>query len=142
MSFTVYLTFDGDCEEAFDFYRSVFGGEFVVKQRFSDGPPEMAAVAKGEENRIMHVTLRVGDALLQGSDTAQGHASSYVRGNNFLISFTPASRTEADDAFQKLSVDGSVAMPMQETFWGSYFGMVTDKYGVQWMINCGQPQSA
>lgn len=142
MSFTVYLTFDGDCEEAFDFYKSVFGGEFVVKQRFSDGPPEMTAVGKGEENRIMHVTLRVGDTLLQGSDTAQGHAGSYVRGNNFSISYTPASRAGADDAFQKLSADGSVAMPMQETFWGSYFGTLTDKFGVQWMINCGQPHEA
>lgn len=135
MSFTVYLTFDGDCEKAFDFYRSVFGGEFAVKQRFSDGPPEMATVAKGEENRIMHVTLRVGDALLQGSDTAQGHADSYVRGNNFSISFTPSSRAEADAVFEKLKDGGKETMPMQETFWGSYFGMCTDRFGVQWMIN-------
>lgn len=135
MSFTVYLTFNGDCEKAFDFYRSVFGGEFAVKQRFSDGPPEMAAVAKGEENRIMHVTLRVGDALLQGSDTVQGHAGSYVRGNNFSISFTPSSRAEADAVFEKLKDGGKETMPMQETFWGSYFGMCTDRFGVQWMIN-------
>lgn len=135
MSLNVYLTFDGNCEEAFGFYKSVFGGEFLVMQRFSDGPPEMAGVAADEKNRIMHVTLPVGDGVLQGSDTAQGHAGSFVRGNNFSISYSPSSRTEADSAFAKLKDGGVETMPMQETFWGSYFGMCTDRFGVQWMIN-------
>ena len=135
MSFNIYLTFDGDCEEAFDYYKSVFGGEFAVKQRFSDGPPEMMGVAEDEKNRIMHVSLPLGDNVLMGSDTAQGHAGPLVKGNNFSISFTPSSRAEADAAFDKLKDGGKETMPMQETFWGSYFGMVTDRYGVQWMIN-------
>jgi len=135
MSFNIYLTFDGDCEEAFDYYKSVFGGEFAVRQRFSDGPQEMVGVAEDEQNRIMHVSLPVGDNVLMGSDTAQGHAGPLVKGNNFSISFTPSSRTEADAAFDKLKDGGKDTMPMQETFWGSYFGMVTDRYGVQWMIN-------
>ncbi|MFC2952162.1 VOC family protein [Marinicaulis aureus] len=135
MSLNIYLTFDGDCEEAFDYYKSVFGGEFAVKQRFSDGPPEMVGVAEDEKNRIMHVSLPLGDNVLMGSDRAQGHAGSLVKGNNFSISFTPSSRAEADAAFDKLKDGGKESMPMQETFWGSYFGMVTDRYGVQWMIN-------
>jgi len=135
MSLNIYLTFDGDCEEAFDYYKSVFGGEFAVKQRFSDGPPEMMGVAEDEKNRIMHVSLPLGDNVLMGSDTAQGHAGPLVKGNNFSISFTPSSRAEADEAFDKLKDGGKETMSMQETFWGSYFGMVTDRYGVQWMIN-------
>ena len=135
MSFNIYLTFDGDCEEAFDYYKSVFGGEFAVKQRFSDGPPEIVGVAEDEKNRIMHVSLPLGDNVLMGSDTAQGHAGLLVKGNNVSISFTPSSRAEADAAFDKLKDGGKETMPMQETFWGSYFGMVTDRYGVQWMIN-------
>ena len=135
MSLNIYLTFDGSCEEAFDYYKSVFGGEFVVKQRFSDGPPEMQGVAKGEENRIMHVSLPVGASVLMGSDTASGHAGPVVIGNNFSVSFTPKTRGEADAAFAKLKDGGKETMPMQETFWGSYFGMCTDRFGVQWMIN-------
>lgn len=135
MSLNVYLTFDGDCEAAFEFYKSVFGGEFIVMQRFSDGPPGMAGVAEHEKNRIMHVTLPVGDNRLQGSDTAQGHADSYVRGNNFSIAYTASSRADADAVFGKLKTGGTERMPLQETFWGSYFGMATDRFGVQWMIN-------
>lgn len=135
MGFTAYLTFDGDCEKAFEFYKAAFGGEIVVKQRFSDGPPEMAAVAKGEERRIMHMTLAVGDSVLQGSDAARGHADAVVKGNNFTIVWSPPSREEADAVFAKLKEGGKLRMPMQETFWGSYFGMCTDKFGIQWMIN-------
>ena len=133
----IYLTFDGNCEEAFDFYKSVFGGDYIIKQRFADGPPDMAGVAKGELNRIMHVSLPVDGGVLQGSDTAQGHAESFVRGTNFSINYSPPSRAEADAVYAKLKSGGVETMPMQETFWGSYFGMCTDKFGVQWMINHG-----
>jgi PhnB protein len=135
MSLNIYLTFDGTCEAAFDYYRSVFGGEFAVKQRFSDGPPEMQGVGDHEKNRIMHVSLPVGGNVLMGSDSAGGHADPVVAGNNFSISYTPASRAEADAVFAKLKDGGKETMPMQETFWGSYFGMATDRFGVQWMIN-------
>ena len=135
MSLNIYLTFDGNCEEAFDFYKSVLGGEFIAKQRFSDGPPEMAGVAKDELNRLMHVTLSFAGGVLQGSDTAKGHAETYVRGNNFSINYSPPLRADADVAFAKLKEGGVETMPMQETFWGSYFGMCTDRFGVQWMIN-------
>ncbi|PQA88958.1 VOC family protein [Hyphococcus luteus] len=142
MSINLYLTFDGDCEEAFEFYRSVLGGEFAVMQRFSDGPPDMAGVAEGEKDRIMHVTLAFAGGVLQGSDTAQGHAGPLVKGNNFSICYSPPSRADADAAFEKLSEGGGVTMPMQETFWGSYFGMATDRFGVQWMINCSLDDGA
>lgn len=134
MSLNIYLTFDGKCEEAFDYYKSVFGGEFAVKQRFADGPPDMQGVADHEKRRIMHVSLPVGGNMLMGSDTAGVHAGSVIVGNNFSISYAPASRAEADAAFAKLTAGGKVTMPMQETFWGSYFGMATDRFGVQWMI--------
>ena len=135
MSLNTYLTFDGNCEEAFEFYKSVFGGEFIVLQRFSDGPPEMKGVGDDEKNRIMHVSLPVGASVLMGSDTAGGHAETYKRGNNFSISYSPGSRAEADAAFAKLNSGGVETMSMQETFWGAYFGMCTDRFGVQWMIN-------
>ena len=135
MSLNIYLTFDGNCEEAFDFYKSVFGGDFAVKQRFADGPPDMQGVADHEKNRIMHVSLPVGGNVLMGSDTAGGQAGAVIVGNNFSVSYTPVSRAQADAAFAKLKDGGKETMPMQETFWGSYFGMATDKFGVQWMIN-------
>lgn len=135
MSLNIYLTFDGICEEAFDFYKSVFGGDFAVKQRFADGPPDMQGVADHEKNRIMHVSLPVGGNVLMGSDTAGGQAGAVIVGNNFSVSWTPVSRAQADAAFAKLKDGGKETMPMQETFWGSYFGMATDKFGVQWMIN-------
>ena len=135
MSLNIYLTFDGICEEAFDFYKSVFGGDFAVKQRFADGPPDMQGVADHEKNRIMHVSLPVGGNVLMGSDTAGGQTGAGIVGNNFSVSYTPVSRAQADAAFAKLKDGGKETMPMQETFWGSYFGMATDKFGVQWMIN-------
>ena len=142
MSLNIYLTFDGTCEEAFDFYKSVFGGTFAAKQRFADGPPDMQGVAEHEKNRIMHVSLPVGGNVLMGSDTASGHAGPLIVGNNFSVSYTPASRGEADAVFAKLKNGGKETMPMQETFWGSYFGMATDKFGVQWMINYSLDKTA
>lgn len=134
MGLNIYLTFDGNCEEAFGYYKSVFGGEFAVLQRFSDGPPDMG-VKDEDKTRIMHVSLPVGESVLMGSDTASGHGDPLVVGNNFSVSFTPETRGLADAAFAKLKDGGKETMPMQETFWGSYFGMCTDRFGVQWMIN-------
>lgn len=134
MSLSTYLYFDGQCAEAFDFYKSVFGGDFAVKQTFADGPPDMG-VPEAEKDRIMHVSLPVGDAVLMGSDTVSTHGEPAKPGNNFAISYSPATKAEADTAFPKLAEGGGVTMELQETFWGSYFGMCKDKYGVRWMIN-------
>ncbi len=134
MSLSTYLYFDGQCGEAFEFYKSVFGGEFAVLQTFGDGPPEMG-VGDDEKGRIMHVSLPVGDSVLMGSDTVSSFGDPAKSGNNFAISFSPKTKAEADNVISKLAAGGEVTMDMNETFWGSYFGMCMDKFGVHWMLN-------
>lgn len=126
-----YLNFNGQTEEAFNFYKSVFGGEFVVLQRFSEAPGMAVA---GEENRIMHVALPLGNNILMGSDTSSTHGNA-VMGNNVHISINTSSQAEADKIYAGLSAGGKATMPMEKMFWGSYFGMCTDKFGVLWMIS-------
>ena len=133
----VYLTFDGNCEEAFNFYRSVFGGEFPMMSRFSEMPPDVGPpIAPEEADRIMHVSLPISkETLLMGSDTGGEWAANFKQGNNFSISITAVSKVEADRFFAQLSEGGQVTMPMDSTFWGDYFGMFTDKFGINWMVS-------
>jgi PhnB protein len=133
----IYLTFDGNCEEAFNFYKSVFGGEFSYLGRFSEMPPsEVNKVPEEHANRIMHVSLPISkETVIMGSDTGGEWAASYKQGNNFSISINADSREEADKLFNGLSTGGTVTMPMNQTFWGDYFGMFTDKFGVNWMVS-------
>ncbi|MDE0534180.1 MAG: VOC family protein [Albidovulum sp.] len=134
MTLSTYLFFDGDCREAFEFYRSVFGGEFQFIQTFGDGPPDMK-VPESEKDRIMHVSLPVGSAVLMGSDTSSSFGSPPVVGDNFAISMIGESKVQCDELFAKLSEGGKVKMPMQEMFWGDYFGNCTDRFGVNWMLS-------
>ncbi len=134
MSLSPYLYFDGHCRDAFEFYQSIFGGDFIVMQTFADGPPEMG-VPDGEKGKIMHVSLPVGDAVLMGSDTVSIFGEPAKPGNSFAISYRPETKAEADAVFPKLAEGGGVAMELQDTFWGSYFGMCKDKFGVHWMVN-------
>lgn len=138
----VYLTFNGNCEEAFDFYKSVFGGEFPYIGRFGDMPPsEHNQVPAEHANRIMHVSLPISkETMLMGSDTGGEWASSYMQGNNFSISINAASKEEADKLFAGLSAGGQVTMPQADTFWGDYFGMFTDKFGIAWMVSYNEKQ--
>ncbi len=131
-----YLTFDGNCEEAFNFYKTVFGGEFNYIGRFGEMPAnDECKVAEELKNKIMHVSLPIGSSILMGSDTGGGWASTFQQGNNFSISITADSTQEADLLFSRLSTDGKVTMPMENTFWGDYFGMFTDQFGINWMIS-------
>lgn len=134
-----YLTFDGNCEEAFLFYQSVFGGEFAYIGRFSEMPSQegMPPVSKEFLNRIMHISLPISkETALMGSDTGGGEwAPDFKQGNNFSMSINTDSKEEADSLYQKLAKDGKPTMPMANTFWGSYFGMLTDKFGINWMIS-------
>jgi PhnB protein len=139
MSLNTYLFFDGNCREAFEFYRSVFGGEYLVVQTFGDGPPDLQ-VAEGEKDRIMHISLTVGSSVLMGSDSASAFGPPPVRGTNFAISITAENRERCDEVFAKLSEGGTVEMPMQETFWGAYFGSWTDRFGVAWMVSHDMPR--
>ncbi|MDK2772783.1 MAG: VOC family protein [Flavobacterium haoranii] len=138
-----YLTFNGNTEEAFNFYKSVFGGEFDYIGKFKDMPPseDYPTVSAEEGERIMHVSLRIGkDSVLMASDSTS-MSGDVTFGNNFSISINAESREEADKLFNGLSAGGSVIMPMDNTFWGAYFGMFTDKFGINWMVNFDeQPQ--
>ena len=142
-SVNVYLNFNGNCEEAFNFYKSVFGGEFPYIGRFKDMPPQegMPPLPADMGNKIMHVSLPISkETMLMGSDTGGEWASSYKEGNNFSISINTATREEADKFFQGLSAGGKVTMAMEKTFWGDYFGMFTDKFGINWMVSFNEEQ--
>lgn len=134
-----YLTFNGTCKAAFNFYKSVFGGEFPYVGTFSDMPsnPEMPPMSEEDKNKIMHISLPIGgETVLMGSDVLEGFGPPMVEGNNYSISINCKTTEEVDRIFASLSEEGLVKMPLNKTFWGSYFGMFTDKFGVHWMISC------
>ena len=133
----VYLTFNGNCEEAFLFYKSVFGGEFSHVAKFSEMPEDpKCPISNEDKDKIMHVSLPISkETVLMGSDTGGEWASQYKAGNNFSISVAAESQDAADNFFNNLSKDGKIIMPMDKTFWGSHFGMFVDKYGIQWMVS-------
>lgn len=130
-----YLNFDGKTEEAFNFYKSVFGGEFMSVHKMGD-MPDGSQLPEGERNRIMHIALPIDEhTTLMGSDTVPSMGHKLVEGNNVQLSLHPENREEADRLFNGLSAGGQVEMPLQDTFWGAYFGSFKDKYGIQWMVN-------
>ena len=131
-----YITFNGNCEEAFLFYKSVFGGEFVFMGRFSEMPGEYS-VPEQDKNLVMHVSLPIGngETILQGSDTSASTGGLTTPGTNFSISIGADTQAEAEDLFAGLSAGGNVTMPLANTFWGSYFGTLTDRFGIQWMVS-------
>ena len=134
-----YLNFDGNAEAAFNFYKSVFGGEFATVMRFGDNPqcPDMA---EGDKNKLMHIALPIdGGGMLMASDAVESMGQTLKQGNNVYISLAPETRQDADRIFGGLSDGGKVEMQMTEMFWG-YFGCFTDKFGVQWMLNVANPR--
>ena len=133
----VYLTFNGNCLEAFNFYKSVFGGEFTYLGYYKDMPTQDGKpVAPEDAEKIMHVSLPISqETMLMGSDTGGEWAASFTQGNNFSLSINTDSKESADRLFNGLSVGGRVTMPMASTFWGDYFGMFTDKFGINWMVS-------
>ncbi len=135
-----YLNFDGNAEEAFYFYKSVFGGEFLGQgiMRMGDVPGvEELKISEEEKQRVMHVSLRLDNGqYLMASDILPSMGHKLNVGNNNYISIFAESREEADRLFAGLSAGGEVEMPMQDQFWGDYFGSLKDKYSVCWMINC------
>lgn len=138
-----YLIFKGNCEEAFNFYKDVFGGDFQFMGRYKDMPPMEGGekCAPADENKIMHVSLPVGkEGVLMGSDAHPGIQDQTTIGNNFNISINADNKDEADKLYNSLSEGGKQTMPMNKTFWGAYFGMLTDKFGIQWMLNVDERQ--
>jgi PhnB protein len=135
-----YLNFAGNTEEAFKFYKSVFGGEFAMLQRFKD-TPEAGRVPERENEKIMHVSLPIGEVTtLMATDALESMGHKLNVGNNIQLSVEAESKNEVDKLFKGLSAGGKVTMPLADTFWGAYFGMVTDKFGVQWMVSYSKPQ--
>jgi PhnB protein len=130
-----YLNFNGNTEEAFNFYRSVFGGEFTTLQRFKD-TPEADRVPASDKEKIMHVSLPIGKGnVLMATDALESMGHALTVGNNFSIAVNAESEEEADKLFSELSAGGQVTMPLQKAFRGAYFGMLADKFGIQWMVN-------
>jgi len=130
-----YLTFDGNCEEAFNFYKSIFGGEFPYIGRYKDMPSEHP-IPDSEKEKIMHVSLPISkETILMGSDSSGSFGHNTVAGNNFSLSVNTDTEEEARSVFEKLSAGGKVTMPLEKTFWNALFGMFTDKFGINWMVN-------
>lgn len=131
-----YINFNGNCEEAFTFYKSVFGGDFGYIGRFGNMPvSDDYTVPETDKNKIMHVSLPIGTSVLMGSDVGGDWAPIYVRGNNFSVSVSADTKQEADTIFAALAVNGKITMPLETTFWGDYFGMLTDQFGINWMMS-------
>lgn len=142
---STYLNFSGNTEEAFNFYKSVFGGEFEGGiMRMKDVPPSEDQPPRNEanDNLVMHVSLPILDGYrLMGTDSTESMGLPPVKfGNNIYINLQPDTRTETDRLFAALAEGGKVEMPMQDMFWGDYFGSLTDKFGVQWMLACASKE--
>lgn len=130
-----YLTFAGNAREAMTFYKECLGGELEIMP-FEGAPMELPA---GSENLVMHATLVRPGIVLMASDTMPGQ--SYISGTNVSLSINCESRSQADAFFGKLGTGGTITMPMENTFWGAYFGMITDKFGIHWMFNYDEPRA-
>ena len=133
-----YLHFLGNTEEVFNFYKSVFGGEFAAVMRYGDlqGQEGCENIPGEDKKKIMHIALPLSDGhVLMGTDAVGEHAADAVFGNNISLSISVDSKEEADRIFSGLAEGGGVTMPLADTFWGAYFGMLQDKFGIRWMVN-------
>ena len=135
-----YLNFPGTTEDAFNFYKSVFGGEFIAVFRFKD-TPEAGKMSDEEKEKLMHISLPIGKGnILMGTDALESQGFKLTSGNNINLSIESESKEEADKIFQGLSEGGKVTMPQSDTFWGAYFGMLKDKFGINWMVSYNYPK--
>lgn len=137
-TFNPYLHFLGNTEEAFNFYKSVLGGEFIKTVRYKDLPESGEyKIAEADQNKIMHIALPLGKGnILMGSDAmSERDGRKFTFGDNFHIAITAESKEEAVKLYNALSVGGRIEVPLEESPWGSYFGLFADQYGVQWMID-------
>jgi PhnB protein len=134
-----YLIFGGNTEQAFNFYKEVFGGDFLNVQRFKN-MPEDSNLSPTQKEKLMHIALPISKAnTLMGGDALES-MGNVSPGTNFQLCVEADSKEEADKIFNGLSVGGKNTMPLSDTFWGSYFGMLTDKFGIEWMVSYSYPQ--
>ncbi len=135
-----YLNFAGNTEQAFYFYKEIFGGDFIGPvMRFRDLPPQpgRSQMSEDEKNMIMHIELEIlGGHVIMATDAPESMGFSLVRGNNMYINLEPDTRLETERLFHGLAVGGLVETPLTEMFWGSYFGSLRDQFGIRWMFNC------
>lgn len=130
-----HINFNGNAEEAFNFYKSVFGGEFAKVIRFKDMAGADFPVAEHEANKIMHIALPIGNNVLMANDVPEILGRTNENENRSKISISTESKEEANKIFNGLSAGGQVEMPISDSPWGSYFGMFRDKYGIEWMVD-------
>jgi PhnB protein len=130
-----YLNYNGNAEEAFNFYKSVFGGEFSKVMRFKDMSSPEFPVAEHEAEKIMHIALPIGKNVLMANDVPESMGKTNENENRSKISISAKSKEEADKLFNGLSAGGQIEMPIEDSPWGSYFGMFRDKYGSEWMVD-------
>ena len=138
MSLSTYLTFDGNCREVFEFYRSVFGGEFTSFQTFADAPPDMP-VPESEKDRVMHLSLPIGSSVLMGSDSASGSDRRWWSATTSPSPSTSRAGSAATSCSPRCPPGGSVLMPLQETFWGRLLRVVDRQIRYHWMVNYTLP---
>jgi PhnB protein len=132
MQINAYLSFNGNCAEAFKFYEKCFDGKIEMMMTHKDAPPEMQMSPEWRD-KIMHARLHVGGAILMGSDTPPNF---YKMPQGLTVSLQVAKVTDAERIFKELSEGGNATMALQQTFWAARFGMVTDRFGIPWMVNC------
>jgi len=130
-----HINFNGNAEEAFKFYKSVFGGEFAIIMRFKDISSPEFPVTEKEANKIMHIALPIGKNVLIANDVPESMGKTNENENRSKISISAESKEEADRLFNGLSVGGQIEVPIGDSPWGSYFGMFRDKYGIEWIVD-------
>jgi len=131
----LYLNFNGTTEEAFNFYKTIFGGQIMVVQRFKD-TPEAGQTSPEEQDKIMHMAMSIGNGItLMATDALESKGHKLLVGNNFHISVSTGNEEETRKIFNSISAGGNVTVPLDKMFWGAYFGMCTDKFGIQWMVS-------
>lgn len=133
MKLNMYLTFDGNCEEAINFYKDVFEGEITILSRFREAPPGIMQVPAGSENLIMPATLEFQECILMASDTID--REKFASGTNYSLSVNIADADKASAVYHSLVEGGNATMPFVDAFWGGKFGMLVDKFGIHWMVS-------
>ena len=132
-----YIAFKGTCEQAINFYKEKLGAEILFMSRYGESP----MAGKGPDEKIMHCSIKIGDSVIMACDNVFEDQSPTTVGNNITLSIGTNDVEQADNLFLNLSEGANIVMPMQETFWAQKFGMLTDKFGINWMFNCDKPES-
>ena len=130
-----YISFQGNCAEAIKFYTDALGGEVLFVQKYGESPMKGMA----PDDQIMHCTIKIGDSHIMACDNPQGQPAA--TGSNISLAMSAKDVAATESAFEKMAEGGTVTMPIQETFWAERFGMLTDKFGINWMFNCDKPET-